>query len=123
MYDSPRIRRVRFYKTPAGKPVAREEFFDLEEAGQAALGELFTRYEHGLERRGEVLPVREGLLEFRTRVGNDPYRAYFFQDGPKYVIVTLCTYKNRKKASKGDIEVAKSRMKSWKARRGSSRSD
>ncbi|MFI6762453.1 type II toxin-antitoxin system RelE/ParE family toxin [Micromonospora sp. NPDC050417] len=116
MYDAPRKRRVRFYKSETGKAVAREEFLDLEEEGRAALGELFTRYEHGLERRGEVSPVRGGLMEFRIQVRNNPYRAYFFADGPKYVIVTLCVYKNQQKARKTDIDLALGRMKSWRAR-------
>ncbi|SCL21227.1 Phage-related protein [Micromonospora nigra] len=118
MYDSPRVRRVRFYKSETGNPVAREEFFALEEEGQAALGDLFRRYEHGLENRGEIKAVGKGLLEFRTHVRNNPYRAYFFQDGPKYVIVTLCVYKNQEKARKSDLDLARQRMDAWRKRGG-----
>nr|MDT0663449.1 type II toxin-antitoxin system RelE/ParE family toxin [Micromonospora sp. DSM 115978] len=116
MYDTPRVRRVRFYKSETGKAVAREEFYDLAEEGRAALGELFTRYEHGLERRGEVRPAGRDLLEFRVQVRNNPYRAYFFRDGPKYVVVALCVYKNQRKARKTDLDLAEERMKAWRAR-------
>ncbi|GAA4569322.1 hypothetical protein GCM10023176_25630 [Micromonospora coerulea] len=119
MFDAPRIRRVRFYKSENGKAVAREEFYDLEEEGQAALGDLFTRYEHGLERPGEVKPVvGRGLLEFRVHVRNNQYRAYFFKDGPKYVVVTHCVYKNQRKARTSDLDLAETRMKAWRTRGG-----
>ena len=116
MYDQPRMRRVRFYHTDTGRKVAREEYFELPEAGRAALHELFTRYEHGQERRGEVEPVGNGLFEFRVRVANNRFRAYFFQDGPKYVIVVLCTHKKRPKMDNDDKALALRRMRDWKRR-------
>jgi phage-related protein len=117
MSERPRIRRVRFYKNEAGKSVAREEFLALPEAGQAALHDLFTRYENGQERASEVQIVRgTDLWEFRVRIGNNPFRAYFFKDGPKYVIVVVCTYKNQRKMSQTDKATAEQRMKKWQGR-------
>lgn len=78
MSTPPRVRRVRFYHNENGKKVAREEFLELNEEGQAALADLFTRFENGHERPNEVEAVGSGLLEFRTRVANNQYRAYFF---------------------------------------------
>lgn len=79
MSERPRIRRVRFYHSAMGKRVARDEFLSLPEAGQAALHDLFTRYENGRERAGEVEPVKDtDLWEFRVQVGTNPFRAYFF---------------------------------------------
>ncbi|GAB7040444.1 MULTISPECIES: type II toxin-antitoxin system RelE/ParE family toxin [Catenuloplanes] len=99
-----------------GKRVARDEFLSLPEAGQAALHDLFTRYENGRERAGEVEPVKDtDLWEFRVQVGTNPFRAYFFKDGPKYVIVVVCTYKNQRKMSKTDKSTARRRMASWRA--------
>ncbi|MER7992024.1 type II toxin-antitoxin system RelE/ParE family toxin [Micromonospora chalcea] len=110
---------MRFYKSESGKNVAREELFDLDEEGQAALADLFTRYEHGLERPGEVKAVvGRPLLEFRTQVRGVQYRAYFFKDGPKYVIVAHCVHKNQRKARTSDLDLAESRMKAWRARGG-----
>jgi phage-related protein len=116
MSTPPRVRRVRFYHTDSGKRVAREEFLQLNEDGQAALADLFMRFENGQERPKEVESIGAGIYEFRTRVANNQYRAYFFKDGPRYVIVVLCTYKNQRKMAKPDKELAISRMKSWQAR-------
>jgi phage-related protein len=116
MSTPPRVRRVRFYHNENDKRIAREEFFRLDEAGQAALAELFTRFENGQERPKEVQAIGDGLLEFRTRVANNQYRAYFFKDGPRYVVVVLCVRKNQKKMLKADKDVAIGRMKSWQLR-------
>jgi hypothetical protein len=93
MSATPRVRRVRFYHNENGRRIAREEFLELSEDGQAALGELFMRFENALERPAEVQPVSDGLIEFRTRVANNQYRAYAFKEGPRYVIVVLCVQK------------------------------
>jgi putative component of toxin-antitoxin plasmid stabilization module len=116
MSTPPRVRRVRFYANSNGRKVAREEFYGLATDGQAALADLFRRFENGQSRRDEVRPVRDGLLEFRVMVGNNPFRAYFFADGPRYVIVTLCTYKNQQKALARQVDLALDRMKAWKRR-------
>lgn len=113
--DRPRVRRVRFFKTATGNPVAREEFYALSEEGQAALGELMMRFEHDLQRPAEIGSLGKGLFELRTQVGNNPYRALFFYDGPKYSIVVTCFYKNQQKTPKSDIKVARDRMAKWKA--------
>ena len=113
----PRSRRVRFFKNDLGTSVAKDEFLALPREAQAALGELFSRFENGGERSGEIKNAGEGLYEFRVRVaGNNPYRAYFFKDGPRYVIVVLCVYKNQEKITSSDKKLAKQRMKLWQAR-------
>ena len=116
MSATPRVRRVRFYHNENGKRIAREEFLGLSEDGQAALGELFTRFENGLDRPAEVQPASDGLIEFRTRVANNQYRAYAFKDGPRYVIIVLCVQKKQKKMTNADKDLAISRMRSWRAR-------
>jgi phage-related protein len=115
MSTPPRIRRVRFYRSPNGREVAKDEFFELAEEGQAALHELFTRFENGAERHSEIKSVGDDLMEFRVRVGNNHYRAYYFADGPRYVIVLMCIYKNQNKMSPQDKDTCKERRRNWLA--------
>jgi phage-related protein len=114
--DQPRVRRVRFYRSPeTGAAVARREFRDLHTDGQAALLDLFTRFEHDDQLSREVKHVRGDLYEMRAQVGNNPYRALYFADGPRYVVVVMCMYKNQRKLSSTDIDTAMARMNAWRS--------
>jgi phage-related protein len=114
----PRVRRVRLYKSANGREVVKQEFLALAEEGQAALHDLFTRFENGQARPKEVVAVGDDLMEFRVRVGNNPYRAYFFADGPRYVIVLMCVYKNQNKMGDDAMQTCKKRRASWQERGG-----
>ncbi|MEV0274108.1 type II toxin-antitoxin system RelE/ParE family toxin [Hamadaea sp. NPDC050747] len=96
--------------------MARDEFFGLQDAGQEALGDLLTRFEHDEQRRSEIKLVGNGLFELRANAEGNQYRALFFYDGSTYSIVVVCFQKNSRKLPDHIRDLAQDRMKSWQAR-------
>ena len=121
--DSPRpaLRRWVWFRAAKdqGSP-ANKEFFKLPEAAQAALSVVMKRYAAGESRRKDVDHLGDGILEIRTRIGNNHFRVLFFNWGPVLVALTAF-YKNQQATPQSDIDRAKKRRTRWREAFGDER--
>jgi phage-related protein len=109
----------RFFKSPSGKNVAKEELLSLPVDAQAAMTDLMRRVERGqtvLAR--EVRAVADGLTELRVSLAHNEYRCLFCHDGRFSQVMIALTFlvKKQERLPKADLDRARQRMADWKSR-------
>lgn len=101
-----------FRHSRGGRPVALEEFKDLDANGRAGLTVLMQRYRDGETRRKDVDCLGDGIYELRHRVGNLRFRLLFVHWGPHLVALTAFK-KDQAKTPPPDLANARGRAKRW----------
>lgn len=105
---------VRFYQTPAGRPVIQEWLRAFDKPDRAILGEDLKRIQFGFPMG---LPLCRslggGLWEVRSSLGgNREVRMIFFHEPRQKMLVVVHGFiKKTQKTPHADIEIASRRMK------------
>jgi hypothetical protein len=91
-----------------------KEMEKLPEHGQVALKDVIGRWKRHQEVRGEVrkLTDRKGLLELRTRVGNDQFRAVFFLVKP-HIAVCVSVFYHDQSNERAKLDTCEQRKRVW----------
>ena len=98
-------------------PAIKEEHRGLIGNGTARLDEVIARVLVGEERRKDIKPLGDGILEVRAREGNNHYRALYFRWGQHFVCL-MSRYKSTQKTPPQWIDVAKERRGAFRSEFG-----
>ncbi len=107
---------VRFYQTPAGRPVIKEWLRSFDKPDRAVLGEDLKTLQIGFPMGLPLCrSLGRGLWEVRTSLaGNREARMIFFHDAKARALVVVHGFlKKSQKTPKSDLDLALRRMKEF----------
>ena len=108
----PRLRKVEYYQTKAGKPPFKQWLDGLSDRiGRARIDARITRLQAG--QFGKCKPVGDGVYELKDNFGPG-YRIYYARDGQEIVLLLCGGDKNDQQT---DIQAAKDYWADYQSRK------